>query len=351
MDEQRSVENSFDSLNDLMRRVNTNPLLKNYIGEFLCNEISHLTNGVTHHLRKQVCEMFSSGLENVTDDFLLQLFSELCFSEGEKENLEAVLLEQVYRWDCKIRFPITYANHFEPAVLMNLTSQENSNSRYRPYTFLTLYDHKYYLDRNPMIVRTMAPQYEASGKKRVRCSDVPMADMAFFVYNSEEIRTSQSRSAIVSVDGEALTRLDLDHNRVKIVERESAKREALYNGIYPAKKYLLPLMSLRRFWQQGFIKFLTHRQERFLTDCGSLISREQYQTLLVQSARFLGDRLSPKQYWTSLFHFPASKSFLDSEAFSAEILSMVNLYRAGNTLKNLPDLKEYYFAFKAMTII
>ena len=102
MDEQVSIENSFDSLNRLMNRVNENPLLKKYIEGYLCGEISHLTRGVGHYLRERVSKMFSSGLEDVTDDFLLQLFNQLCSSEEEKEELEKVLLEQVYRWDCEL---------------------------------------------------------------------------------------------------------------------------------------------------------------------------------------------------------------------------------------------------------
>lgn len=350
MDTQMSIENSFDSLNDLMRRVNTNPLLKNYIGGFLCQEISHLMRGIQHHLQEQVSRMFSSGLEDVTDEFLLQLFDQLCSSEEEKEELEKVLLEQVYRWDYKSRFPRTYANHFEPAILMNLTSQENSNSRNRPFTFLTLYDHKYYLDRDPIIVRTVAPQYELTGKKRSRHSDVPIGDMAFLVYNSEEIRTGHSRSAIVSVDGESFSRLDLDHNRVKIVERDSTRREALYSGIYSGRNYILPLMSLRRFWQQGFVKFLEFRQDLFIARSNfPTITREQYQNLQVQSARFLGDKLSPEQYWSSLLSLPILGSFLRSSLFSQEVLSMVSMYKAGSA--NQKELKEYYFTFKAMTII
>lgn len=350
MDAQMSIESSFDSLNDLMRRVNTNPLLKKYIGEFLCKEISNLTRDVQYQLQRRVSDIFSSGLENVTDDFLLQLFDQLCSSEKEKEELERILLKQVYYWDYKSRFPKTYTNHFEPAILMNLTSQENLNSNNRPFTFLNLYDHKYYLDRNPMIVRTVTPQYEPLRKRRAKHSSIPIEDMAFFVYNSEEIRTGQSRSAIVSLDGESFSRLDLDHNRVKIVERDSTRREALCSGIYPGRNYILPLVGLRRFWQQGFVKFLAFKENFFfLSKSDSLtITEQQYQVLQVQSAKFLGDKLSPKQYWSSLLSLPVLGSFLESSLFSQEVLSIVNTYKSNPDQENL---KEYYFAFKAMTII
>lgn len=272
--------------------------------------------------------------------------------------MEKTLLRQVYYWDYKSRFPKTYANHFEPTILANLTSSEDFGSENRPYTFLTLYDHKYYLDRNPMIVRVMVPLYDLTSNKRVRHREIPIDDMALFVYNSEEIRTNQTHSAIVSFDGKKLSTLNLDHNRVRVVERESLRREALHNGVYLGRKYILPLMSLRRFWQQGFVKFLSFRQDLFYAKSNSpTIFKKQYQTLLVQSARFLGDRINPKQYWSSLLVLPGMDSFLKSSVFLDEVSSMESLYKQNVNCSNLrstqstEDIKDYHFAFKAMTII
>jgi hypothetical protein len=254
---------------------------------------------VLSRLSTDTCELWSRGLDDRGASVILKMLKDPFWSkyllsltlndDQEKEGeflrpteLSWKILRTLYFFDIKRRYPELYES-LQIFMLEALTNKLNLYDTVQ--VSLALYGHSKIL-KNPVLLRVYAPPSVGLTKKGKK-ETCPQKDLALLVYNPVEILSKGTTQAIVCLDGCRFSTLDIDHTRVRMIQRDSLVSDTIHTGIYESKGVRLPLCGVQPFWQLIAKKLLE-------IEIGQ-ISRtsEKFATLergLLESSRFLGER-------------------------------------------------------------
>lgn len=282
---------------------------------FFFNSISFLASQVCDEayvtayfkMRTEVQE----GLFGIDENELLHLLKFLSSNENKYAFLLEDFITTCYCYGFKERFTLLYETLLIPELQSALVSDQVAyNKTFSTLLILALYGHSYFLNRNPTIIRVVAPlntgEITENGKKKGKKPKVPQKDMVLFLYNADEIQKRQSCMAVVSIDGKKLITIPISHNRVKWIKRPSLVNKTLNSGVYIHRDAALPVVALMPFWQRRFVDLLEE-------DLHSHYNRETKTTLWRCASRFLGDRYTPKEYWEELNSVESFKEILNQK--------------------------------------
>lgn len=297
----KRFEEAYQELRWMLSSLEDHPYVLKHAGESFANQTEQSRDSCRMGVVDKMLYQIKLGLQDCDEEQLISFLNEKKWGEDVVPRIEKLLLSKTYEYCFRERFPKLYNLFIEGGLQAELV--EGKNGPELTKTILGLYGHSYFFNREPTIVRVVAPFQQGAAKKGKR-PEVPQEDLALFLYNSNEVRSESTTEAVVSLDGVSLTTIPASHTRVKLIKRESLVDKALAEGIYSTKGMVLPVKGLFPFWQREFIAFLKRSRRPFKDALFSLIDDSSitgvYDQILLSAKRFIGDRLTPKQYWEDL---------------------------------------------------
>lgn len=330
----------------MFTNISTNKTLARLAKTSFANSLTNAMTEIQRRIASSMCEQMNEGLIGFSEEDLIEILETPEWGKKILPGIELALTLNCYRWRFKERFPILYNAHVEMLGQMALTDERVAGHLARKVRLLlALYDHDYFFNHDPVICRVMRPHKIGQGKKGKK-PEVPQEDLALFVYNGRDVLAGTTSFALVSQNGIELESIDVNHIRVKLIKKQSLVNKAFCDGIYSSKGVRLPLLGLWTFWQAEFVEFLQRQTSVFLSHFlssneGLLEKKEAYSNLLLNAQRFIGDRLTPQEYWEEFLTIPAFREILTSKFF-AQIVTDYTSQIGANATK---------IAFEMMTIL
>ena len=321
--------NQFEKFTELAQWMSA----QKYPFELFENEFRSISSNMINAIASKIKQEIKSGLLN--DVFATWFCNEIHNREWYKQyigledifQIEQCLFENCYYWQFRQRFP-RIALHMDENVTSRLVANRSSIKKISD--FLSLYGHSYFLNKKPTLLRISKPANKGS-KNKGRKADIPQEDMVLFVYNAEEVENEQSSYAYVCQDGKEIISFDLDKSRLRLLNRSSTIENSIESGIYSTAPPI-EVRGLQPFWQHLLCEAV--EEVHFSRDYNK-------ELFLLCINRFLGDRITPWDFWAELKAYPDFTVMLEDKYLIKEIRQRMEYQHN----KMVTD-----FVFKSLTI-
>lgn len=332
----------------MFEKLQTNETLDRLVkSQFACHLVSALES-IRNSISFQMRDKINEGLFGLSEDDLIEVLDTPQWGKQIIPEIESALLQSCYCWRLKERYPKLYHGHIEMLGQMALVDQATVNYTKRfHFTLLALYDHDYYFNRDPAILRVVKP-HKIGNSNKGKKPGAPQEDCALFVYNAEDVTAGNTTLALVSLDGKDFEIVDTSHVRMKLIKKPALIKRALATGIYTSKGVQIPVKGIRAFWQSEFIDFLRIQGYQIENDLIETYVWEQdkrdelsrvCENLVLAASRFIGDRMTAEEYWQDLQTIAEFRRILTSDVFMERV-------RKSSSLGS-----SRYTAFKMMTLL